>query len=155
MGTSTPAQAAAKLRRFANDLDKYAGEGVNRAALEYTTAVRRAYRLRTGDGRLSGVGVRGARVGARYDRLPGRETALVRATGPAHLIEGDTKAHVIVPRKRRGKRAVATPYGPRASVQHPGTRGRPTFFPTVYAKTAAAAREFAKPLVDGLHRTFQ
>ena len=157
MGTSTPAQAAAKLRKFAGDLEsgRLTGEGVNRAALEYTTAVRKAYRQRTGDGKMSGVGLRGAKVGARFDKPAGRDNAVVRATGPAHLLESNTKPHRIGPRKRRGKKAIATPEGPRAYVQHPGTKGRPTFFPAVYARTKAAAAEFAKPVVEGLHRAFR
>lgn len=157
MGVSySAAQAANKLRSFAGDLDKLSDQGLSAAALEFTGAVRRAYKGRTGgDGRLSGVGRNGARVGARFDKRGGN--MVVRATGPAHLIEGDTKAHRITPKKRRAsrKRAIATPYGPRSSVQHPGTRGRPTFFPTVHATTKKAARAMAAPVVGGFRETFR
>lgn len=157
MGVShSPAQAAGKLRAFASQLEsgKLTSQGVDAAALTYTNAARVAYRARTGDGKLSGVGLRGARVGARYDRKG--DVAIVRATGPAHLIESPTKPHAIEPRKRRGKKAVLTPAGPRARVaKHPGTHGRPTFFPAVLARTKLATRAFASPVVDGLRKTFR
>ena len=157
MGISrSPEEMAAKLRGFANDLGgRLENEATSAAALEYTDAVRKAYRVRTGDGKMSGVGLRGAKVGARFDApkaLGGN--AIVRATGPAHLIESNTKAHVIATRRRRGKKAIVTPYGPRRSVQHPGTRGRPTFFPTVLAKTPQAARAFQSKIHNGLVKRF-
>ena len=56
-----------------------------------------------GDGRLSGVGRRGAKLGVRYDVKDGaKPTAVVKATGPWQLIERDTKsAGVIRPKGRR------------------------------------------------------
>lgn len=81
-------------------------------------------RRSTGDLVMSGVGTRGARVGARY-WLSG-DTVVVQATGPAHLLERPSKAHQITVRRRRGTaRALATPYGPRYRVQHPGVRRPP------------------------------
>lgn len=99
---------------------------VERAAFEAKKVIASEIRSATGDMRMSGVGTKGARVGVRYD-MKGTEnpTALVRATGPLHLVERPVKPHVIAPKKRgRGKRkkAVTTPYGPRASVQHPGVQ---------------------------------
>jgi hypothetical protein len=82
-----------------------------------------------GDLRLSGVGRRGAAIGARYDlRGMGREsTAEVKATGPVPLIANPSKAHAI-PKKGRRRKVLAIPgIGVRASVQHPGTRGKDTW----------------------------
>jgi hypothetical protein len=81
-------------------------------------------------GRLN-VGKRGARIGVRYD-LVSDTAAVVRMTGPAHLIERDTQAHRI-PREARGRgrrqtRNVKHLYipgvGVRMSAQHPGTKGK-------------------------------
>lgn len=75
-----------------------------------------------GDSVLSGVGKTGGRVGARFDVLPGG-TAVVRATGPLHLLENPSKPHMIPGARRRGARKpLSTPYGPRWRVNHPGVR---------------------------------
>jgi hypothetical protein len=81
------------------------------------------------DHRMSRVGRKGARLGVRYDvKGTDNATALVRATGPWQLIEGPTKPHEITSkagRRGRGRRKpISTPYGPRMSAQHPGTRGK-------------------------------
>lgn len=78
------------------------------------------------DGKLRGVGKKGARIGVRYD-FAGRRSALVRATGPFHLIESDTKPHREP--KTRGararKRVVVIPgVGVRAWANQPGTKGK-------------------------------
>lgn len=77
--------------------------------------------------RLQGVGKKGARIGVRYDTTTDKSSVVVRATGPFHLIESDTKAHQIP--KQRGARArkryVNIPgVGVRASANHPGTKGK-------------------------------
>lgn len=81
-----------------------------------------------GDSRLSGVGKRGAKVGARFDQEAGR--FVIQATGPLVLIERNTKAHRIP--KQRGARArkryaVIPGVGVRAYANHPGTRGKHTW----------------------------
>lgn len=102
-----------------------------------------------GDLRMSGVGSEpGAKVGARYDVLSGDKGAVVKATGPVHLLEHPSKAHTIIPKqvgrgskgrgsKRANKQALydalfgskyagakplKTPWGPRYRVEHPGVR---------------------------------
>lgn len=77
------------------------------------------------NGKLRGVGKKGAKVGVRYDILG--DKALVRATGPFQLIERDTKAHRIpkVRGARARKRVVVIPgVGVRAWANHPGTKGK-------------------------------
>jgi hypothetical protein len=83
-----------------------------------------------GDLKLSRVrSGKGAAIGARYDlRGMGREsTAGVKATGPVPLIANPSKAHAI-PKKGRRRKVLAIPgIGVRASVQHPGTKGKDTW----------------------------
>jgi hypothetical protein len=56
-------------------------------------------------------------------------TAVVRYTGPFHLVNNPTKAHRIEPGRRRGRKAKALNIGgnPRAYAFHPGTRGKRIF----------------------------
>jgi len=112
--------------------------GVTKSALLVTTAIRGEIRAATGDNRLSGVGARGARVGAKYDvKGSTNVTAIVSAKGPLQLIERDTAPHLIIPRGRRvGKRGRRLKGGMvlhmanggfAASAVHPGTRGKHPF----------------------------
>lgn len=118
-------------------LAKTAKMGVELQNLEHRTVQIAALAVKTSvltqmqaagvnNGKLRGVGKKGAKVGVRYD-FGGRSTALVRATGPFQLIERDTKAHRIP--KERGararKRVVVIPgVGVRAWADHPGTKGK-------------------------------
>lgn len=103
-------------------LDAAVKAGVFQAALAVTESVRAEL---PSSGRLRGVGRRGAKISVGFDiRGTSNPTALIAARGPLHLLERDTRAHTIVP-KTRG--ALATPYGVRASVQHPGTKGKHPF----------------------------
>lgn len=59
---------------------------------------------------------------------------MVKAKGPLHLLANPTKPHTIETRRASGSRrqasgalALRTPYGPRYTVQHPGTRGKDTW----------------------------
>lgn len=87
-------------------------------------------------GMMRGVGVNGAHVGV-VGRTKGDE-GVVFAFGPAHLLDHPTKPRTIVPKR---KRAMSTPFGPRAAVQHPGTRGK------FYFEAGVAA---AEPLVAAI-----
>lgn len=145
-----------------------ARQGVTKAALVATTAARASITAGTGDSTMSNVGRGGAKVGARYD-VKGTQnpSALIRATGPLHLLDNPTRPHVIVPRGLKKGRSRAskgdfynalfgggsgfgsakplrTPYGPRYRVQHPGTRGKRTFWRGIDA---------ARPLVPITFRT--
>jgi hypothetical protein len=118
---------ARRVRQAPRSIQSSQRAGINKAAL----AVKKSVQSQRGyTSLLYGVGTRGARLNVRYDiRGTTHPIALVRATGPFHLIESDTKPHEIKPRRRnrnrRGPaRAVATPHGTFARVQHPGTKGK-------------------------------
>lgn len=122
MGSSrSPAELASKLRNAGGAIDGAAKDGVAKAALMVKTNVVAEMR---GVTRLRGVGKRGAKVGVRYDiKGTGNPTALIRMTGPAQLLERDTRPHEIKPRGK--KKAINIPgIGPRASAHHPGTKGK-------------------------------
>lgn len=77
---------------------------------------------------LRNVGARGASVGVTFN-VRG-DTALVRATGPLHIIERDNKPHFITARRGRRLR-FATRNGKSGyamgTVKHPGTKGKHPF----------------------------
>lgn len=79
-----------------------------------------------GDLRLSRVrSGKGARIGARFDRRG--DGMNIRATGPVPLVANDVRAHKI-PKVRKTQRPLAIPgIGVRASVNHPGTKGKDTW----------------------------
>lgn len=90
----------------------------------------------TSRGMTPGSKIAGKRWTVRYDLNPGTlPAALVRFTGPFHLVENATRPHEITPRKgRAGRRGRAT--GARVlkigdnfrpSASHPGTRGKHIF----------------------------
>lgn len=83
---------------------------------------------------------RGARLNARFDfRGAGATaTALLRYTGPAHLLNNATSPHEIAPRR---KQALAFPDGGVRSqaVDHPGTAGK-QFFQRSKPQVSAAFR---------------
>lgn len=83
-----------------------------------------------GDLRLSGVGKPGGKLGVKY--TVSADSAVIRETGPGHLIERSTKPHRIGPKRRRG--ILIRGVGVRAWAQHPGTAGKAT-----WAKGRAAA----------------
>lgn len=112
------------MSRLTREVKNAEKSAVNRASLEAKTIHLAELRTVAPSGRLRNVGKSGAKLNVRYD-VTGT-TSLLRATGPWHLIENPIKAHPIAVRARRrgGARAkaLATPYGPRASVQHPGVQ---------------------------------
>jgi hypothetical protein len=138
----SPAQFASDLRRFAADGSNFEKRLATSAALTVKDATLRELRVAAPRLRLSGVGKRGARVGVRYDQGNTPGTMLVRATGPVHLIESDTKAHPIPKARKRGrKRYVVIPgVGVRSSVKHPGTSGKHPWRKGVARAKVAAPR---------------
>lgn len=127
MGTSrSVSELAGKLTRAGDAIDGAAKDGVSKAALLVKTSVLAQLQAAgVRNGRLRGVGAKGARIGVRYDvRGTKNPTALVRATGPFHLIERTTQPHEITPKGKK-KQALSIPgIGPRARANHPGSPGR-------------------------------
>lgn len=141
--SASAADLAAKCAATGSRLTAVPRAGVTEAALA-AKGVMLAEAAKAGATRLSGVGRKGARVGVGFDVKGGvNATAIVSYRGPAHLANNPTRPHEITPRKggrgRQGKRALSTPDGAFARVQHPGTRGK-QFFEAAAPKVAAQTR---------------
>lgn len=122
-------QVAGRMASLIGNFTSAERSGINTASLQAKTIQIAELRAVTGDMRMSGVGTKGARVGARYDMLSGGRGSVVYATGPVHLLERPIKAHTITTKASRGRRsrgprakALGTPGHPVARVQHPGVR---------------------------------
>ena len=121
------ADVARMAAELPQELQRAQVRGVQKAALQVTRGIRSEVRSATGgDNRLSGVGKRGTRVGAKYTVTGSvNPTAFIKATGPMQLIEHPTSPHEIKPKaRRRGKnKALRFDSGNFArSAKHPGTR---------------------------------
>ena len=122
-------QVVARMARLGVEFTRAGAVSVQRAALQAKNAQQSALRQASGgDLRMSGVGAKGARVGARYVVTKTGE-AMVFATGPVHLLEHPSQPHEITPKRNRRKRgrgsgpkALAMSPHPVASVKHPGVR---------------------------------
>jgi len=161
MGTSTSAsQLAGKLNRTATHLKAAERTAVGQAALAGKGIILANMGTRT----LSGVGKRGARLGVRYDLKGGNSpTALLRVTGPAHLLNNPTAAHRIEPRgrtrtasgrARRGAKAITPDGNPRAGANHPGTKGKRFFERSVPQVRKAADPILRRQVSAALRRSF-
>lgn len=166
MGVSrTPAELAAKLGLAAQAI------GDNHLALERTAQATKKIFLAS----LRQSGVKGTtpiskKVKARYDILGARQaTALVRYTGPAHLLNNPTKAHSIVSRKNRRSRkwrgsrdsgvglkgAVLVNGQPYAHADHPGTKGKHFFERAVPVASRVAPKVYERTgFTEPLRRIF-
>lgn len=147
MGTSkSGGELSLKMLKFAASLPAAERKGLLAAGLVVKKSTEASLRLSgVKSGRLRNVGKKGARLGVRVTPR-GTKTVEVRATGPWHLVENDTAAHDIMPKSRQLRRSRIKPgsqrakalkvpgVGPRASVRHPGTKGKQP-----WAKGVAAA----------------
>lgn len=117
-----------KTARMGHELTKLEERSVQVASLAVKKSVLVQMQLAgVNGGRLRGVGKKGAKVGVRYDQKG--KAALVRATGPFHLLERPTKGHR-TPKERaansRAKRKVVNipGVGVRAFANVAGTKGK-------------------------------
>lgn len=165
------ADLAAQLAAFVDVLPLTASQGVEAAALAVEESVDNHIARAAPSRRLRNVGKSGARVGVRYDMRAGRNpTALVRATGPLHIIERDTRAYVIVPGARRGRKSRAarqapitfagvqplgTPEHPSYRVNHPGTTGKHPFEKGVDAVADDVPQIIMQELRDTMKEIFR
>jgi hypothetical protein len=132
--------------------------GIQQGALAVTKAIRAEVKSASGgDNRLSGVGKKGARVGAKYD-VKGQvnPTALIKATGPMQLLEHPTRPHEITPRKRRKKGALRFKDGTFAmNASHPGTRPKKPFERGVNKTQHEPARLLDKAVQDAIRKAIR
>jgi hypothetical protein len=155
MSLSDLGDVARMASRLPEELQKAQVKGVGKAALTVTRGIRGEIRSASGgDNRLSGVGKRGARVGAKYDvKGTVNPSALIVATGPMQLLEHPTRPHGIQPRTRGKKKALKFRDGTFArSASHPGTKpSRP--FEKGYMKTRAeSGPAFDKEIQNAIRR---
>ena len=151
------ADLAASAGRTAEALQGAQIVGVKRAALHTTRVVRAEIAAATGgDSRLSGVGKRGAKVGARFDLMTATRnpTAIIKATGPLQLVERDTRAHTIPRQRRRSRRRRYAAFAGRvySRVDHPGTRGKRPFARGAQAASPQAQQIFRAEVADAVRR---
>lgn len=102
-----------------------------------------------GDGRLSHAGGKAGRtIRTKTVVTDSGLTIRIHAVGPLQLVDNPTKAHDIGPKvkgRSKGKRrtAVSSPWGPRAVVYHPGTKGKHSWQAGEHAAKPQAERELS------------
>jgi hypothetical protein len=68
------------------------------------------------------------KLNARYDVTgPGEANVKPTPSGPWKVLDEGAKPHTIKAKRRNRSSVLRTPYGPRRSVRHPGTRGKGTW----------------------------
>ena len=167
MGTSSsPDQLAKKFISAAEAINS------NKPAMEKAAQATKAVFLTS----LRQAGVQGTtpvskRVKARYD-IKGSQnvTALVRYTGPAHLLNNPTRGHGIVSRKSGGSRrtrsrresgvgtrgAILVDGRPKAYARHPGTSGLGFFQRAKPVAAKVAPHEYRKAgVTEPMRRIFK
>lgn len=161
MAIDTPAEAARKFHRLANDIPNMHQKVLTASALTLKKSVQGTLKVAAPRGRLN-VGKRGAKVGVRYD-TQGPRRAVVRMTGPAHLLENPTKAHRIPKetvgrgsRKRANKKQIYIPgVGVRASANHRGTKGKQPWAKGIRAGIPHLDTVGGKILKDTMRQVFR
>lgn len=145
--SSTPAELAGKLAAAARGIENGTREGVREAAIVGKAIFEQSLPTR----KMGNVGRSGARLGARFEAPTSNTnpTAVVKYTGPVHLLNTGARPHLIGPkgwRRSRGgsSRALKFTGGDggirRGVVMHPGTKGsRREFFPAAVKRVVAAA----------------
>lgn len=115
--------------------------------------------------RLSGVGKRGAAIGTVYALVEGvNPTAILTPYGPEWLLEDDTKAHEIVPkrlqltakgnRRRTGSNALHFDGRFASHVESPGTTGKHPFAAGSEAAIPVASQAFRQVHEAALRKVF-
>lgn len=180
-------QFARQMATLGKRMEKNVAGSVGKAAQVLKASVEANLRSAVGsDLRMSGVGKAGAKVGVRYT-VKGTQnpTALLRATGPVHLVERDNKAHVILPRgvgRVQGRRTKANRRAAKQDlynalfggsvgrgvkplafgngrfayrVRHPGTKGKHPFEKGVERAAPIAQRILANACTKSLAEVFK
>lgn len=128
--TSSIPQFVGKLQKAPETLKQGQTAAVKQAAMAAKTAFLHA------PGKPSKVARK--TVGVNF-RMFGTDSALVRYTGPAHLVNNPTKPHQIAPKRRKAVRLRDGSL--RSVIEHPGTTGKHFYEKAkpVAAKAATAA----------------
>lgn len=155
MGTShSVAELTAKMFKAADTVPAVTTAGVTAVAqLLKTTVDAELVAAGVKNNRLRGVGRSGARVAPGYEVKPGpNASALVRMKGPAHLIEFDTKAHDIAPKRAA---ALSIPgVGARMSAHVAGTKGKHPWEKAVAKVVPLADRKVLDGALAALRKIF-
>jgi len=159
MGTSSSVgELTGKLHKLAMDMNDPT------AALNATALQAKGIFIASAAG-VIGRKVAGGTIGARYDigkRGAGVGQAIVKYTGPAHLVNNPTRPHRIEPRRARGSRSrrrgssvLVINGSVRAWANHPGTAGKHFFEKAKVIVTKTAPDTFGKAqLTVPLRRIF-
>lgn len=131
--------------------------GVEQACLagkEVLTAAGMAAGLPPPGGLIRGVGRKGSKWRVRYD-VKGYQNpvGIIRMYGAVHLVNNDTAAHEIAPRRRKAMKFPSGGFA-RGPVQHPGTRGKKFFERAEPVITKQSAAIIEKTVRGHLARVF-
>jgi hypothetical protein len=141
--TSNIEAFVARITKLADGVSGAQRAGVNAAALVMTTSIRSAMAAAgVRGGRMRGVGRSGAAVSVGFDAAASttHPVARVRARGPLHLLERDTKAHVIMVKRARALSIARDVMA--VSAAHPGSSGKHPFEKGKAAGAAASEAAF-------------
>lgn len=168
MGVSTPAQFAVKMGALGAAVERLPKSATTKAAIAGKEIIQSG-----APAKLRNIGKRGSALGVRVTTLStgaGAATATLQATGAWPIIESDTPPHAI-PRlagaRSRAKnplygpafggeniKKLMTPFGIRATVWHPGTKGKHPWAKGTAKVAVAAPRVFAAELSADLVTIF-
>lgn len=138
--SSSVAQFAAKMERAARRMAFAERQGVTEACKAAKVTMLSSARTAGINGRLSGVGAKGARVGVRYDvKGVDNPVGIVQWYGPIHLAAFGTKAHDIKPKKKKALSPSGNPWAA-ASAHVRGTSGKHFAEPAFAIVVASAPR---------------
>lgn len=156
MGSKVGATVGAKLRAVGSELERANSTAGARAAMVMKRTMEVERDKAAPGGRLRNVGKSGARLGISYT-ITGTRDLLIRftATGPWPLLERVVHGHTIRPRRRRGTRAVSTPFGPRAVVHTSDTHPKKPWEKGVDAGVPVALPVLRNAYSDAAKRGFR
>jgi hypothetical protein len=155
MPAKSAADVAKRMQQVGEAARKAQNISVTRAAMAMKVVHLAGLAQDVPSGRLRNVGKGGAKVGVRY-KLHGTSaspTAIVEATGPWQIINNPAVAHVIVPKKKKALHFGSSLF--RASVQHPGHRGKQTWQRAEPAAAEAGTKQLNSTMVNAVQQAFK
>lgn len=154
MATSTSAaQFASRIAKMGQAVKDAPKVAVKAAALSMKGDIEKARNAAVGgDGRMSRVGKKGAKLGVNFKIHGDGMEARMKATGPWPLIESNIPAHRIGPKKKGGRRGIAFRGVVRASAQHPGTKGKKPWKKGVDSGTPKAVKILREQTINAVRK---